>query len=362
MPAKPVYASGVRWLLARLGRATLAAWGIASLVFLLSRLLPGGPEQVALGDAGDLSSPAVEGYSAATQAITRQALRQRLGLAGPVFYVSRTPGPPVGWQWNGLHNQYHYWAAQVLRGNLGQSYRDGQPVTALLAHAVAYSLPLAATAAGLAVALALGLGLYLARAAHGWLPALVRTTLAALQVTPLFLLALVLLLLFANPDVLNLLPASSFDSEITSGLPALGYWLARAVLPLLSLVLAVLPGLTLPLAAALRDEAATNYAITARAKGLTIKAMLWRHALPNALLPLLTTLTELLPTLVAGTVVVEVLFARPGSGRLLAEAAAAHDYPLVVAGVLLTAAVRLFSLVLADVLYFLADPRLRPTA
>ncbi|RZL16680.1 MAG: ABC transporter permease subunit, partial [Hymenobacter sp.] len=251
---------------------------------------------------------------------------------------------------------------QVLRGNLGYSYRDGQPVTALLKHAVAYSLPLAATAAGLAVALALALGLYLARTPAGWLPTLVRAALAALQVTPLFLLALVLLLLFANPDALNLLPGSESDMEATTGWVALGQWLARAALPLLSLVLAVLPGLSLPLAAALRDEATLGYATTARAKGLTMKAMLRKHALPNALLPLLTTLTELLPSLVAGTVVVEVLFAVPGSGRLLAEAAAAHDYPLVVAGVLLTAAVRLLSLVLADVLYFLADPRLRPTA
>ncbi|MDJ0363620.1 ABC transporter permease [Hymenobacter sp. H14-R3] len=351
-----------RWLLARLGRAALAAWGIASLVFLLSRLLPGGPEQAAQPEAGDLSRPVAGRQSAASQALTQQALRQRLGLAEPVFYVSRVAGPPVTWRWNGLHNQYHRWAAQVLRGNLGQSYRNGQPVTTLLAHAIAYSLPLAATAAGLAVAVALGLGLYLARTPHGWLPALVRTGLAALQVTPLFLLALVVVLLFANPDALNLLPDSMLDGEPATGLPALGYWLARAALPLLSLVLAVLPSLTLPLAAALHDEAALDYATTARAKGLTVKAMLWRHALPNALLPLLTTLTELLPTLVAGTVVVEVLFTIPGSGRLLAEAAAAHDYPLVIAGVLLTAAVRLLSLVLADVLYFLADPRLRPTA
>ncbi|RZL14268.1 MAG: ABC transporter permease, partial [Hymenobacter sp.] len=320
------------------------------------------PEQAAQPEAIDLSRPATGGQTAARRAQTQQALRQRLGLAEPVFYVSRVAGPPITWRWNGLHNQYHRWATQVLRGNLGQSYRDGQPVTALLRHAVAYSLPLAATAAGLAVALALGLGLYLARTPHGWLPTLVRTALAAMQVTPLFLLALVLLLLFANPDFLNLLPASELEEEVVSGLPALGNWLARAALPLLSLVLAVLPSLSLPLAAALRDEAALDYAITARAKGLTVRAMLWRHALPNALLPLLTTLTELLPTLVAGTVVVEVLFAVPGSGRLLAEAAAAHDYPIVVAGVLLTAAVRLLSLVLADVLYFLADPRLRPTA
>ena len=350
-----------RWLLARLGRAALAAWGIASLVFLLSRVLPGGPDQALLAEASDLSHPVTGLRSAATQAVARQALNQRLGLAEPLFYVTRTAGPPVRWYWHGRRNQYHRWATQVLRGNLGLSYRDGQPVATLLARAVAFSLPLAAAAAGLAGALALGLALYLARAAPGRLRPLVQATLGALQVTPLFLLALVLLLLFANPDVLNLLPDEAPAAGSAAG-PQLGYWLMRALLPLLSLVLAVLPGLTLPLAAALRQEATTGYAATALAKGLSTKAMLWRHALPNALLPLLTLFTDLLPALVAGTVVVEVLFALPGSGRLLAEAAAAHDYPVVVAGVLLTAAVRLLSLLLADVLSFLADPRLRPAA
>ena len=351
-----------RWLLARLGRAALAAWSIASLVFIVSRLLPGGPEDTALSEAGDLSRASAGQYPAAGQAVARRAVRQRLGLTEPIFYVTRTPGTLPRWQWQGPHNQYHRWVAQVLRGNLGQSYRDGQPVTARLGQALAYSLPLAGAAAGLAGALGLGLGLYLARADQSRRRGLVRTSLAALQVTPLFLLALGLLLLFANPDVLNLLPTAASEPAAAGGLLAWGYWLARLALPLLSLVLAVLPGLALPLEAALRTEAALPYATTARAKGLTTKAMLWRHALPNALLPLLTTLTELLPTLLAGTVVVEVIFALPGSGRLLAEAAAAHDYPVIVGGVLLVAVLRLLVLVLADILYFLADPRLRPAA
>jgi peptide/nickel transport system permease protein len=87
--------------------------------------------------------------------------------------------------------------------------------------------------------------------------------------------------------------------------------------------------------------------------------LLRRHALPNALLPLFSSLASLLPTLLAGTVVVETVFGLPGTGRLLAEAAASHDYPIVVAGVLLVAAARLLSLALADVLSALVDPRIR---
>ncbi|AMR28600.1 hypothetical protein A0257_16845 [Hymenobacter psoromatis] len=346
-----------RWLLARLGRAALAAWGIASLVFLVSRLLPGGPEQQALGEASELSYPTTPAQALASQ----QAIRQRLGLAEPVFYVTRSPGPNGQWHWHGLHNQYQQWVSQLLRGNLGQSYVSGQPVATLLGQALAYSVPLVGSAAALASALAVGLALYLARAARGRGRTLVRASLAFLQVMPLFLLALALLLLLANPDVLNILPATR-QGQATSGLASLVYWAARAGLPILSLVLAVLPELTLPLAASLRHELATAYATTARAKGLPIGRVLRQHLLPNALLPLFTTLTDLLPTLVAGTVVVEVVFALPGSGRLLAEAAATHDYPVVIAGVLLIAGVRLLGLVLADILYFLVDPRLRPSA
>jgi peptide/nickel transport system permease protein len=346
----------LRWLLGRLGRAAGAAWLIASLVFIASRQLPGGPEQLALPEAGDLSRPVAGTRPAASQAVARQAVRTRLGLGLPVFYVTREAGT---WRWHGA-NQYHEWAAATLRGDLGRSYRDGQPVTTLLAQALRYTLPLAASAAGLAVGLALTLALYLARLPASRWQRLLFGLLNGLQVTPLFLLALGLLLLFANPEFLNLLPAANQTLEAVGFWPQVGYWLGVSALPLLSLVLAVLPELTLPLATMLRREATTGYATTARAKGLTSRQVLRRHALPNALIPLLTTLTDLLPALVAGTVVVEVLFALPGSGRLLAEAAAAHDYPLVVAGVLLTAAARLLGLLLADLLYYLVDPRLRP--
>ncbi|MGI4739557.1 MAG: ABC transporter permease subunit [Janthinobacterium lividum] len=294
-------------------------------------------------------------------AASKQAIRQRLGLAAPIFYATRAPGPAGGWQWHGLHNQYHDWLSQVLRGNLGKSYLDGQPVTTSIGQALAYSVPLTGGAAVVATALALVLALYLAKASSGTGRTLVQASLAILQVMPLFLVALLLLLLLANPEMLNLLPAAG-QGPAPSALIAIGRWAGRAALPLLSLVLAVLPTLTLPLAASLRHELTAAYATTARAKGLPIGRVLRRHLLPNALLPLFTTLTDLLPTLVAGTVVVEVVFALPGSGRLLAEAAAAHDYPVVVAGVLFLAGVRLLGLVAADLLYFWADPRLRPTA
>ncbi len=348
-----------RWLFGRLARAAGFAWLITSLVFIVSRQLPGGPDQLAVADLSESGRLGAAAQAAGSQQVVRLAVRRRLGLELPVFYVTRAGGQ---WQWHGTANQYHHWAVAVLHGDLGRSYRDGQPVGTLLREALRFTLPLAASAAGLAAGLALGLGLYLARRPGSVGARLLGGLLNGLQVTPLFLLALGLLLLLANPEFLNLLPAAGQAPAASSGGHLVVYWLGRAALPLLSLVLTVLPELTLPLVANLRHEATTGYATTARAKGLPVGQMLRRHALPNALLPLLTTLTDLLPALVAGTVVVEVLFALPGSGRLLAEAAAAHDYPLVVAGVLLTALARLLGLLLADMLNFLIDPRLRPSA
>jgi peptide/nickel transport system permease protein len=350
-----------RWLLLQIGRAGLAAWATASIIFIASRLATGSIEDSILGEPGDLQGAAVQMASNTSTDDARQALSHRLGLDEPVFYVTRTAPSAAAWHWHGTHNQYHHWLVGLLHGQLGFSFRDGQPVEPQLRAALLYTLPLTAVAAVVATLSSLGLGLALAGGplpgrSVGW-RALLRSLLTGLQSLPLFTLALGLLFLFANPDLFNILPAASLSSE-TGSIP-LGAYLLALVLPLLTLVLAVLPELTLPLVAALHHELRADYATTAKAKGLAIHQLLRRHALPNALLPLFTSLASLLPTLLAGTVVVETVFGLPGTGRLLAEAAASHDYPIVVAGVLLVAAARLLSLALADVLSALVDPRIR---
>jgi peptide/nickel transport system permease protein len=347
-----------RWLLTQVGRAGLAAWAITSLVFILSRLDTAKPIDLLLDESAGQHSTVLNADASAAQ---RLAVAQRLGLAEPLFYFTRTrQAGVVGWQWHGLHNQYHHWLAGLVHGQLGLSFRDGQPIGPRWRAALAYTLPLTGLAtlgAGLG---ALGLGLVLAGgpqplAPTGWRAGL-HLLLTGLQGLPLFALALGLLFTFANPDVLNILPAYANAAILHEP------WQQQAlrlVLPVLALVLAVLPELALLLAQTLSHELGTDYATTARAKGLTSKQVLIRHALPNALLPLLTAFAGLLPTLVAGAVVVETIFTLPGTGRLLAEAVTMHDYPLVVAGVLFTALARLLALALADALYAWADPRIR---
>jgi len=347
-----------RYVLLRLLRLLFALWLTISGVFLLSRSLPSDIilQQLSVGEISMKAS------SAAQQRIAEQRFRHRLGLDLPLFYLSppATDTPPQ-WQWHGTHNQYHQWVRQLLRGNLGRSYRDGQPVIALLATALTYTLPLTTLAAICSILLALWLATRLS--VYQQLRPHALRLLYALDALPLFVLALLLLLLFANPDMLAWFPAYGLGeaSEVTdtSFFTRVGTLLYYLTLPLICLTLVNLPHLVVQLDAALQHERQAAYAATARAKGAPEKQVVRRHILRNALLPSLAQLTDLLPALVAGAVIVEVIFALPGVGRLLAEAAASHDYPVVLGGVLLTALVRLLAQFLTDGLYLVADPRIR---
>lgn len=348
----------VRYFILGLLRLAATALGLLTLLFLLTRLLP--DEQQLLARFGEMpsgASPTAEQVQAALQ-----QTRLRLGLAEPAFYFSMVPAPTGSqgmgltnrWQWNGTANQYHHWLVSLLQGSLGNSYRTGEPVAPLIGNALQYTLPLTGLAAVLIGCLSVPLGLWMAPRQQGWAVA----TLFTLDALPLYVVALLLLLFFASPDFLTLFPAYGLSAEDSSGLS----WFSQPafwVLPLASLILAGLPEPALQLTAALRREAAQDYILTARAKGLSRPQAFRKHALRNALLPSLTLFTELVPSLLAGAVVVELIFALPGLGRLLAEAATARDYPVLLGGIAVTIVVRLVSLAAAEALYRWADPRLR---
>lgn len=337
-------------LLLRLASALASTWTVATLVFCLTRAWLGAPDLTSTSQERILTGP----VGANDQ--VRQSQRRRLGLDQPVFYVGFTGDH---WRYYGPANQYQHWLTQLAHGELGRSWRDDRPVGDHYAEALAFTVPLTGAALLLAVGGALTGALYLAGGPPTLPRRLLRGLLTALDMTPLVLVATALLLLLANPDALNLLPgASDVAREGVAGGPGLGYWLARAVLPLLVLVVGVLPELTLPLAASLAHELTTPYLRAARAKGLSLGQLLRRHALPNAALPLLNSVAALLPSLLGGSLVVEVVFALPGSGRLVAQAAATHDLPVLEAGIILIAGARFAAQLLADAAQHLLDPRI----
>ena len=262
-------------------------------------------------------------------------------------------------RWHGAENQYHRWLGGVIRGNLGNSYRDSRPVTDLLGESLANTFGLVLGSIGLAFGLAVWLGLWLVYPARWRWRGPVLTFLYALDAVPLFLLALVLLLTLTGSGLTGLLPVFE-TSDLSAGLVR---YAASRVLPLIlpvgCLVLATLPYLTGQFYQALRQVESQEYIQTARAKGLSEGRVLGRHALRNALLPLITLFTGYLPALVGGALVIEVIFAIPGMGRLLLDSLLARDYPVVMGVVLCLALAKIGALLLADWLYYLADPRVR---
>ncbi|KUG06636.1 ABC transporter permease [Solirubrum puertoriconensis] len=337
----------IKLLLRRIGVALGTVWVVASAVFLLSRGVAASSPRLF---ASEQLSPTA---SAATRAASEQQYLQRLGLNEPLFYCSLLP-----WQWHGTANQYHNWLSDLASGHLGTSYRDGVAVEEHLGSALGVTLPLTGTA--LVVSVLLALAAAVASARRSGVHRLLVPVAYALNSLPLFVVALLLLMLLSSPDFWPLFP--SFGLESVTGEVLGSSVLDRAyhlVLPVLSLSVVAFPALFLPTEAALRQQRLQAYSTTALAKGASVPRLWWHHVLPNAMPVFVTKVTELLPDVVAGAVVIELVFALPGMGRLLVEAAASRDLPVLVGGVLLVAAVRVMAWAVADVLQTVFDPRIR---
>jgi peptide/nickel transport system permease protein len=300
-------------LSSRIGSAVLVVFGVCTLVFLLIHLVPGDPVEAMLGES---ARPA-----------DRAALRADLGLDRP------------------LVEQYLTYLARLARLDLGVSFQDRRPVRDLLAERIPPTLELAAAALLLALALALPLGVLAARHRGGALDSgAMGFSLLGISI-PNFWLGPMLILVFSL--WLGWTPVSGRDGPASLLLPAvtLGTGLAAVLARMVrSSVLEVL------------EE---DYVRTARAKGLPETVVMWRHALRNAWLPVLTLLGLQLGGLLGGAVITETVFAWPGVGSLLVEAIQGRDYPVVQACVLLISLAYVLVNTLTDLVYAWVDPRIR---
>ncbi len=303
----------IRYISLRLLFALPALWLIVTLVFLLVHIVPGDPVQQMLGDgarAGDLLQ-----------------LRHALGLD-----VS-------------ISTQYEHYLAGVVRGDLGDSFRFQQPVTrVILAHYPA-TLELAIVALLVCAAIGIPAGL-LAAARRGTSTdhAVALFTLFGLSV-PNFALGPVLILVFSV--ILGWLPVSGRGGP------------SHLILPAITLGAALAAILTRMVRTSVIEELSSDYVRTARAKGLSPSAVLFRHAFRNALIPILTILGLQFGTLLAGTIVTETIFSWPGIGRLAVQAIGARDYPLLQGCILLIAFSYVVVNLLTDVVCAVVDPRVR---
>jgi len=334
----------LRYLLARLALAPVMLWLIASLVFLLLRVAPGDPIDALLGSRAP--------------AAARAALRSQLGLDQPLW------------------RQYGHFLGQLLHGNLGESLTNQEPVGATIATSLPASLELGVVALLLAALVGLAVGFSGVARPEGKLDLAGRLYGIGTYALPPFWAAMMVQLLFAvwlgwlpvggrlPPTVL---PPERGDFYLLEGLQqglASGQWelLAGAarhlVLPAGTLGLLLSGVFANALRLNLRRALDSDYVEAARSRGLSERRVVLRHALPNALLPVLTITGITVASLIGGALLIEVTYSWPGVAFRLQEAISQRDYPVVQGIVVVVAALVVAVSVAVDLLVALLDPRL----
>jgi peptide/nickel transport system permease protein len=255
--------------------------------------------------------------------------------------------------------QYFSWLRAVISGNLGYSIRSGERVLTLIAGRLVPTLSLMGTAFGLMLVLALVIGTVSAARPYSFIDyAATFVAFAGISI-PSFFLALTLIYVFAVQ--LGWLPTSGLQNYQVSleGWSLFLNRLRHLILPVLVLTLTGVAELVRHVRSAVSESLAQDYVRTARGKGVSEGRVLLSHALRNSWLPIISLLGVALPRFFSGAVVVEVIFAWPGMGRLLVDAVFARDYPVAMGINLFAAILVLLGSLLADSLYALADPRIR---
>ncbi len=265
-------------------------------------------------------------------------------------------------RWHGKQNRYHHWLMDVLRGDFGNSYLDRRSVKSKIWPALRWTALLNGLALLLAYLLAIPIGLYAAYYAGSRFDRFTTWLLFLLFSLPGFWAATLLSNFLTTPvyglDIFPTMGLGSWaeDASLWENIRQRAWHL---FLPLLCLTYPALAFLSRQMRSAAQKALGEAYILTAHLKGLSVHQVLWRHVLRNALFPIITLLGGLLPALLAGGVLIENIFNLPGMGWLLLEAVLAKDWPVVTAVLLLNGLLTVLGLLLADVLYRLADPRLK---
>ena len=301
--------------------------GVTIINYTIFALAPGDPVS-AMIDPFELSQMTAEDL---------QDAREALGLNKPV---------PI---------RYLLWLGQAIQGNLGYSIWFNTPVFEVMLRALGNSMPVMIFALLISTIAGITLGIVSALKPYSLLDSVLTTFAFAGVAVPGFFFAL--LLIYAVAIRMDILPTGGVTTPGVE--PSFGDRLSHIILPGIALAYETTGSLLRSTRSSLLEVLHQDYMTTARAKGLVEHVVVLRHGLRNALLPIITILGLRLPSMFGGAVLIETVFNYPGVGLTMVHATRMHDYPLLMGGVLMTAVLVLFSNLLADLFYTVADPRIR---
>ncbi|MDP3691916.1 ABC transporter permease [Bradyrhizobium sp.] len=294
---------------------------VAVFIFLMLRLTPSDPAAIIAGD------------NATTEQVAQ--IRSQLGLNRPMI------------------EQFFIWSGNVLTGDFGESFFFKKTVASLIGERIEPTLSLALFTILIAVLVAVPLGVLAAHRHGSWIDRIVMGFSVLGFSVPVFVVGYLLIYLFAV--WLNWLPVQGYQ-RISEGV---GGWVQRLILPSLTLSVIYIALIARMTRTSVLEVLSEDYIRTARAKGQNERTVLFRHALRNAAVPIVTVIGLGIALLIGGVVVTESVFTIPGLGRLTVDAVLARDYPTIQAVILLFSFVYVMINLAVDMLYTLLDPRIR---
>ena len=319
-----------RHILKRLAQAIPLTWGILTITFFISHMAPGDPMDMYLEEQRQ--------RQVAPEII--EQLRQKYGLDLPI------------------HVQYVKWLGNVLKGDFGESFRYRRPVLDLITERIPYTLQLTLLALLFSTSLGIIIGIVSAVKQYSALDKSVTLGSLIIYSIPGFWMALMLVLVFSV--YLGWLPTSqtrSMDYEFFSIGQKILDRIWHLILPVFVLGIGSAAHKARYVRNRLLEVLNEEYILSARARGLKEKMVIFKHALRNAMIPLVTILGLHLPALLSGSVLIESIFAWPGMGTLAVGAVGGRDYPVMMATLMISAVLTIVGNLLADITYVALDPR-----
>lgn len=262
----------------------------------------------------------------------------------------------------GFDNQYHRWLRNLLMFNFGTSYQDKRPITTKLPEALRWSIFINIFSILIAYLVSIPIGIYSATHKDSTTDRVSTSTLFVLYSLPSFWVATMLITFLCNPEYIQLFPSNGVQDTSHNANWALtqrlGDWIHHLILPTICYTYTSFAFLSRQMRVGMLETINQDFIRTARAKGLPERKVIWKHALRNSLIPIITLFAQIFPAMIGGSIILETIFTIPGMGYLSFQAIGARDYPVIISIFTLSGVLTLVGILVADVLYAVVDPRI----
>ncbi|MBX7045728.1 MAG: ABC transporter permease [Ignavibacteria bacterium] len=313
---------------------------ITVITFCVCRLAPGDPTEMKIGGQGESQKTDAKNLINET---TKKYYKQKFGLDKPL------------WQ------QYFIWIGNMIQGDFGNSFKDNRPVIDKITERIPITLGMNLASFFLIYLIAIPVGIYSAARQYSMGDRITTVLMFVLYSLPNFWIATLAIVFLCNVEYVKIFPTAGLTSTNYDQLSSLGQLWDRVMhlfLPITILSLGSFAFTSRQMRSSMLEVIRQDYIRTARAKGLSEKTVILKHALRNSLIPIITLLGGLLPAMLGGSFIIESIFSIPGLGQLAVQAIFDRDYPVIMAELFLVSVLTVVGILIVDILYSFVDPRI----